>query len=175
MVQIGPVRYNEEEERALVRAFLLGLLLGIPLGVFLNYLYGFPTIHMQTPNDFLGWTSLFLRFLISFLALPCMLTTILFCSFWKKTRKLNLRVLSKALWSILVFLFFLPSYVALTYSALKVMLGEQTAMIGYTLFTLLVTPFVILFLALFIPESRPGAVLYRFLHRLRKRNKKKSK
>jgi L-cystine uptake protein TcyP (sodium:dicarboxylate symporter family) len=175
MVQIGPVKYSKEEEHVLARAFLLGVSLGIPLGILINYLTGFPIIHTQAPNDFYGWTTLFFTFFMSFLTLPIILTMIFFVLFWRKNEKLHLQTLKKAFWSVLVFLFFLPSYVTITYSGLIAVLGEGVATLFSTLFTLLITPFVILFLAIFIPESRPGAVLYRFIRRLRKRNKQESK
>jgi hypothetical protein len=41
---------------------------------------------------------------------------------------------------------------------------------SYTLWTLAVTPFVFIFLAIIAPESRAGKIVRRLIHRLKKYN-----
>lgn len=165
MVKIGPVEYDKEEENILGRSFLLGVLIGFPLGIFANYLVGFPKISGQPPDGFLGWTSLFFVLIMRFLIMPCILTMIIVVLFWRKEKKLNTRHFIRTLWSILIFFLILPLYAIITYSALDALLGGTLATTSYVLFTLLVTPFVALFLAVFLPESRIGKALRRCIRR----------
>lgn len=145
--------------------------MGVPLGIFINYLFCFPTINIPIPESFVERVARGFVFFMSFLIIPCMTTMTFLVLLFKKVGKLNLRCFIRAFWSVIVFLLILPVYVVITYEALDVMLGGELATMRHVLFNLLITPFVILFVAVFVPDSRVGAVLYRFMRRLKKSSK----
>lgn len=175
MVQIGPIKYNKEESVVLGRSFLLGIFLGIPLGIFINYLFGFPSIPAKAPEGFIGWTITFILIFLSFSTALYAVTAVFLGLFLKKRRMLNPKRFLKVLWPPIVFFIILPIYVSIAYSATISLQNALNTMTGvrwtHTISTILATPFVILFLAIFIPDSRPGAVLYRFIRQLKKSSK----
>jgi len=178
MVQIGPIKYNKSEEAILTRSFFIGVFLGVPLGILVNYLFGFPTIHTQTPTSFLGWTRMLFTFFISFLIVPCILTTVSLILFLRKKERLNAsQHFFKAFWSVIMFFLFLPIYTAITSSAILVpfdtflypLFGEKWMLTLHAFSGLIVVPFIILFIAIIGPDSKPGKALRNFIGRLRKK------
>lgn len=181
MIQIGPIKYNKDEEAILARSFFLGILIGIPLGIFVNYLYGFPTIHTQTPENFLGWTIMLLAFIMSLLIVPTIATAMFFILFLiRKERSNFLRYFTRAVWAVLTFFILLPVYIAVTSSAILVpfnsflypLFGEKWMLTLHALGGLVTVPFIILFIAIIGPDSKPGKALRRFIRRSKRRRKK---
>lgn len=164
--EVAPIKYEKSERQILVRAFLSGMFLGMPFGIVVNYLLGFPTINVKVPLDSIGWAVFFFRFFTSFLLVPAVLTTVLIILFLKEKRMLGLRQFLREFWTVVVFFIILPLYVDMTYVALDTMVGGKLAQMSYSLFTLLVTPFVVLFFAILVPQSRTGRALRRFISRV---------
>jgi hypothetical protein len=93
-MRVGPIRYNETEERVIVRSWILGVL-GLPLGSLVGIYLSF--LRAEVPHDplglFIATTPLF--------AIICgfwWLTTVIFSFvFWRKANAYSLKSVGKIL------------------------------------------------------------------------------
>jgi len=170
MVQIGWVKFKKEEETVLTRSYILGLFLGLLFGIPLNYALGFPTMPKQITSSFLEQlVSLFLT-LMSFEAFGWVSTILLALYLLKKNqRDISKTDVSRILSASIILFPVLLFYTALIYCAIVVPLNIFFAWLSfrtlYAIGALLFFPFVILFIAIIGPDSKPGKALRRFIHR----------
>lgn len=173
LVKIGWVRFRKEEEVILVKSYLLGSFLGLLLGFALNYVLGFPTMPKQLPNSLLKQlASLSLTFM-SFLGFGWIAMILLSLYFfkkgqWVKSEKDAYRILSSSFILFPVLLF----YVASIYCTILIPFNTFFAWLGFRILygigALLFFPFMILFIAIFVPDSKPGKALRRSIRRLKR-------
>ena len=171
MVQIGPIKYDKEEEAILTRSLLLGILFGLPLGILLNYVLGFPTVPKQIPSDFLYLLSSLFAMLMSFLGFGWIVMIVLSVCFLKKKQQiLSRQNIGRILFATIIAFPVLLFYAALIFSAVHVPFNTFFAWLGFTTLywigALLLFPFIILFIAIVGPDSKPGKILHRFIRRL---------
>jgi hypothetical protein len=177
VVQVGWVKLNKEEEVILVKSYLLGLLLGLLLGFALNYLLGFPTMPKQLPSSFLEQLASSFLTSMSFEGLGWITTILLFLHFFRKRQQCRFegdvyRILSASFILFPVLLF----YAASIYCAILIPFNTFFAWLGYRVLygigALLFFPFMIIFVAIFVPDSKPGKALRTFLSRSKRGGKK---
>lgn len=170
-VQVGSVTYNKAEESVLSRAFILGMLLGVPLGIIINFIIGFPTIPKLMLANTIDRSVAFSISVAKILGFWWALTTIFSFFFYYKKKQLTLSwsnagriffftllVPCSILFVVLVFsIFFVPLYLFLYPYFSPVLISS----IGFLLFF----PFVFLFVAAVLPDSKPRKILNRIFHR----------
>jgi len=174
-MKLGPVMYSKEEETIIGRSFLLGMIFGVPLGVFVNFVLGFPTIPEQMPTGLFDQFIMFTLLLTSILGFWWLLSTALSFIFYNaKALTLSWRNIGRILFAmltipyIIIFVpfvysaFFVPMY-GLLYPSLPILLVRT---LGFILFL----PFVLVFIAIVMPESKARKSINRLFRRLKKKS-----
>lgn len=153
--------YDKQEENAIVASFILGLLLGLPVGALINFAMGLPTFPKQMPNSFFNVLIFLLTTLLSFSSVWIITTTIsLTVLFMREKRVDSWQVISRVFWVILIFFPLLIGYVSLTGSIIFPPLNDFLLKHGFRLIAvhsyalLAATPFVLLYIAIVLPDSR---------------------
>jgi MFS family permease len=173
VVQVGWVKFSKEEESILVKSYLLGLFLGLLLGFAFNYLLDFPTMPKQLPSSFLEQLASSFLTSISFEGFGWITTILLFLYFFRKKQQSQFerdvyRILSASFILFPVLLF----YAASIYCAILIPFNTFFAWLGFRILygigALLFFPFMILFIAIFVPDSKPGKALRRSIRRLKR-------
>jgi hypothetical protein len=162
-MQVGPIKYNKEEEKAFFKALVLGWVAGLPLGILLTYFAGF----LKYPPDF-G-----MRFVSSLLLAVniggiSMLFSTISCLILFKRRGLlhSLRDAAKVIWAFLIASPVLWIYVASVTSLVISPLFDATSWLNparqYWLGALVFLPFLFLFMLIFLPDQKPRKITYHF-------------
>jgi hypothetical protein len=176
MVQIGPIKYDKDEEVILATSFLSGifsgLLFGLPLGHMLGFLENPPAI-----GDSFGWTVVFLKVGIVLMSIgwpTTIITSLLLCK--RKHKSSSRRDIDKFLFASLlvpittIYTFLVAGFIGTPIDALLVPYLGPIATWGIG--ALVFFPFLILFIAIIGPDSKPGKALRRFIRRLKRGGKK---
>lgn len=178
MVQVGWVKFNKEEEVILVKSYLLGLLLGLLLGFALNYLLGFPTMPKQLPSNFLEQLASWFLTSMSFEGLGWITTILLFLHFFRKRQQRGFEDVYRILSASFILFPVLLFYAASIYCAILIPFNTLFAWLGYRVLygigALLFFPFMIIFVAIFVPDSKPGKALRNFSSRSKKRREERT-
>ncbi len=175
MIQIGPIKYTKKEERIILICFILGLATGIPLGSSLSYYAGLLKKLTLAESDIFGWGLYFLKAGLIF-ATACWATGIISCIVVSRRngmksapeiRKMLFGTLLIPLTMLFPFLVFAFVTVPLdSFLHIYFGLGES-----YAIDVLVFSPFVVLFVAIFVPDSKPGKALRRFINHKKARKK----
>ncbi len=180
-MRIGPVKYEKVEEGILLRSFILGMFFGLPLGLLLNYMLGFSIIPKQAPSDLLGWFIMAFTVPMSWCSLWLVLTIILAFLFCKK------RNLFKSWYDVgrilLAWLLFpaVLMYTALIFSVFMFpvdvfLVPFLDPLVGAGVLRLIgliiMIPFMFIFIAIVLPDSKPRKMLNRSFRRLKRKIRK---
>lgn len=168
MLQIGPLKYVKEDERTIMASILIGAVFGIPSGLLLSYLTGFLINPKFDLGDYFGWTIFFLR--VGFvLVATCWAIAIGVCmvSCRKRSKDEPPRQTSR----IVLGTVFLPLTITYTLLVLGLVNTSIDALLQrfgfshtYAVSVLVSIPFLLVYVAVFIPDSPIGKALRRFLH-----------
>lgn len=176
-LKIGSVKYDKIETVILGKSFLSGLLIGFPSGIFLNYIFGFPTLpkleQALAPTDLLGWTITLFITGISFGSLWLVTTVGLYLLLMRRHGvSYSLNNVGRFLLAIFVLFPVLITYIALIVSAIIMPFSYAFSWLGFVklfwLGMLLFLPFAILFGATIMPDSPAGKFLRHRMRVLRK-------
>lgn len=172
MVQIGPIKYNKDEEAVLTRSILLSTFLGFPSGLLLNYWFGFLVNPGLAANDSLGWTIFYFKVGSVIISVCWLITAVSSLLLYKRKRKTRSkrdigRILFASLFVpiALIYTFLVAGFIGISVNAFLVPhLGPITT---WGIGALVFFPFMILFIAIVGPDSKPGRALRRFIRRAR--------
>jgi len=164
-MQIGPIKYNQEEERIFFKSLLLGFLSGLPFGLLIIYLNGFPQYQGGVLNRFAF--SFFL--LTEVESVPLLITAVLCLSYFKTGKLLrSWRDIPRIIWVLIIIFPVLSLYIAFFMSLLIFPLFDLASWLSpakqYWLGALLFLPLFFLFMLLFLPDQRPRRIVSHLLH-----------
>ena len=177
MVQIGPIKYNKDEEAILTRSILLATFVGFPLSLLLSYWFNLLTNPRLAPSDSFGWAAFYFR-IGSVVMVTCWgITVVTSLSFYKKRRKLNSkRNIGRIIFASLLvpmtltYMFLFLGFIFVPLSAFLIPYLDPIAIWGIG--ALVFFPFLILFIAIVGPDSKPRKILNRSFRRLKRKMRK---
>ena len=170
VIQIGPLKYVKKEESTVIASFISGFLVGGPMGLALSMSIGILK-RMTSPPSGTGWAPVLLgtTWVLMLICWAVAATTSVLVS--KKNRFHSKREIGKMLFGTVL--------VPLSWLLIILIIGLISAPIDeiifnsfgvsstYTIDVLVFLPFVMLCVAIIVPDSRPGKALRRLAHNMR--------
>jgi hypothetical protein len=174
MVRLLTVKYDKEEERVLLTSNVLGVLVGIPTGVLIGYLIGlFNNLKVATASS-TGWTMLWLQ--TGLIIVPiCWMATLATSLYLNnkenpsdsmQTRKM---VPGTLIFPLTIGYGFLVTGLVI-FPLVDLLTPYITATIAMLVGLVVLFPFVIMMIALILPETPAGKSLRRRAHRVAHRD-----
>jgi hypothetical protein len=177
-MRVGWVNFNKEEERLLTRALFFGIFFGFSLGTIVSIFVILPTVPRQVPQNLLEWTRVSLLFLSSLLILGWLSSTAFaYFSYVKRRRVSAVNGFTKFALALFIalplgLLYALPVFVIVMIpfdNFFSQWLSQGTV---FSLGMLLLFPFVFLYIAIIMPDSKPRKILNRQFRKLVIKHKK---
>jgi MFS family permease len=176
MTQILTVKYTKEEETVVLLSNVLGISVGIPLGLLLGYLMGLFTDMMSAAFSSIGWAIFTLKIGLATVPLSWAATIAICFFFWKKknwiqskqeTRRMIPGTLVFPLtlvfgFVVMAFIIFPLCFLVLDYT--------NRPLTGFVVGSLALLPFMIIIIAILLPDTPAGKALRRFTHRLKRKH-----
>jgi len=158
-MQVGPIGYGKEEEKAFLKSILLGLLSGLPLGFLLTSQIGFPQYSHDFVNRFVGSIIL----LGSIESVSALISTVLCLLYLEKGKMLHSwRDAARVIWALFIFFPVFSIYIALVVSTFVFPAYDATYWLSpvrqYWLGALLFLPFLFLFMLICLPDQKPRKI-----------------
>jgi hypothetical protein len=175
MIQIGPLKYIKKEESTVLASFVLGFLVGGPVGLVFSMSIG--VLKKVAPvSSSTGWTLVLLG-ATWILMLTCwtvaVVTSVLVSrrNGFQSKREIGKMIFGTVLvplsWLLIV------SVIGLVSTPIDELIFISFGISStYTIDFLVFLPFVVLCVAIIIPDSRPGKALRRFIHHWRRHEQK---
>jgi MFS family permease len=173
-MKVGWIDFNKKEERLLTRSLFFGVFLGLPLGTLISIFLVLPTIPRQFPQNLFEWTRVIFLFMASLMFSSWLTSTAFAYAYYKKRKEQD----SIDDFTKFAFALFIGLPLALMYATMTSLitlipfnsLFSQWLTMNtlFLLGMLLVFPFVFLYIAIIMPDSKPRKILNRQLRKLKK-------
>jgi len=177
MIKIGPITYTKKEEGTVLASSFLGFACGIPLGAFLSYSAGLLKKLPFTEADAGGLELAILRVGLM-VGAACWMTGIVSCILVSRRNGFasSGEIRKMVVGTVLIPLIFMLALLVFAFVTVPIdafLYSRFGIRESYAVDILVFAPFVVLFVATFVPDSRPGKAIRHFINRGGKSRKKR--